>query len=75
MTLQLLSVLDGLGMLPAAVEPRNAPGVPHLPLGKDKGKIKLIKYPGGSNYLKSSVQHAVTVGPSKVDPSYGVTFA
>ena len=31
----------------AAVEPRNAPGVPPLPLGKDKGKINLIKYPGG----------------------------
>ena len=59
----------------AAVEPRNAPGVPPLPLDKDKGKINLIKYPEGSDYLKSAVQHAVTVGPSKVDPSYGVTFA
>ena len=58
----------------AAVEPRNAPGAPPLPLGKDKGKINLIKYPGGSDYLKSAVQHAVTVGPSKVDPSYGATF-
>ena len=59
----------------AVVEPRNAPGVPPLPLGKNKGKINLIKYPEGSDYLKSAVQHAVTVGPSKVDPSYGVTFA
>ena len=59
----------------AAVEPRNAPGAPPLPLDKDKGKINLIKYPEGSDYLKSAVQHAVTVGPSKVDPSYGVTFA
>ena len=59
----------------AVIEPRNVPGAPHLPLGKDKGKINLIKYPGGSDYLKSAVQHAVTVGPSKVDPSYGVTFA
>ena len=57
------------------VEPRNAPGAPPLPLDKDKGKINLIKYPGGSDYLKSAVQHAVTVEPSKVDPSYGVTFA
>ena len=47
------------------VEPRNAPGAPPLPLDKDKGKINLIKYPGGSDYLKSAVQHAVTVGPSK----------
>ena len=60
---------------PAVVAPRNVPGAPPLPLDKDKGKINLIKYPGGSNYLKSVVQHAVTVGPSKVGPSYGVTFA
>ena len=59
----------------AAVEPRNAPRASPHPLGKDKGKINLIKYPGGSDYLKSIVQHAVTVGPSKVDPSYGATFA
>ena len=57
------------------VEPRNVPRAPPLPLGKDKGKINIIKYPGGSDYLKSAIQHAVTVGPSKVDPSYGVTFA
>ena len=31
----------------AAVEPRNAPGAPPLPLDKGKGKINLIKYPGG----------------------------
>ena len=31
----------------AAGEPRNAPGAPPLPLGEDKGKINLIKYPGG----------------------------
>ena len=58
----------------AAVVPLNAPGAPPLPLDKDKGKINLIKYHGGSYYLKSAVQHAMTVGPSKVDPSYGVTF-
>ena len=51
------------------------PEAPPLPLGKNKGKINLIKYPGGSDYLKSTVQHAVNMGPSKVDPSYGVTFA
>ena len=60
---------------PAVVAPRNVPGAPHLPLDKDKGKINLIKYPGGSDYLKYVVQHVVTVGPSKVGPSYGVTFA
>ena len=75
------SVIAGSGRVrnasgrPAVVAPRNVPGAPPLPLGKDKGKINLIKYPGGSDYLQSSVQHAVTVGPSKVGPSYGVTFA
>ena len=50
----------------AAAEPQNAPRAPPLPLGKDKGKINLIKYPGGSDYLKSVVHHALNVGPSKV---------
>ena len=59
----------------AVVERRDALGAPPLPLDKGKGKINLIKYYGGSDYLKSAVQHAVTVGPSKVGPSYGVTFA
>ena len=59
---------------PVVVAPRNVPRAPPLPLDKDKGKINLIKYPGGSDYLKSAVQHAVTVGPIKVGPSYGVVF-
>ena len=59
----------------AVVESRNAPGAPPLPLDKGKRRVNLIKYHGGSEYLKSVVQHALTVGPSKVGPSYGVTFA
>ena len=59
----------------AAVELRNAPGALPLPLDKGKGRVNLIKYPGGSEYLKSAVQHALIVGPSKVGPSYGATFA
>ena len=59
----------------AAVELRNAPGALPLPLDKGKGKVNLIKYPGGSEYLKSVVQHALIVGPSKVGPSYRATFA
>ena len=58
----------------AVPESQNALGAPPLPLDKGKGKINLIKYPEGSNYLKFSVQHAVTVGPSKVGPSHGATF-
>ena len=56
-------------------EHQNAPGEPPLPLDKGKGSVNLVKYHGGSKYLKSTVQHAVTVGPSKVSPSYEVTFA
>ena len=49
--------------------------MPRFPLDKGKGKIDLIKYPGGLEYLRSVVQHALTIGPSKVGPSYGATFA
>ena len=44
-------------------------------MDKGKGRVDLIKYPGGSKYLKSVVQYALTVGPSKVGPSYEATFA
>ena len=57
------------------VELRNTPRAPPFPLNKGEERVNLIKYPGGSEYLKSAVQHALTVGPSKVDPSYGATFA
>ena len=58
-----------------AVGLRNAPGALPLPLDKGKGRINLIEYPGGLEYLKSTVQHALNVGPSKVGPSYGATFS
>ena len=58
----------------AGVELRDAPTAPPFPLDKGKGKVYLIKYPGGSEHLRSAVQHALTVGPSKVSPSYGATF-
>ena len=59
----------------AASELRNVPGALPLPLDKGEGRINLIEYPEGSEYLKSAVQHALTMGPSKVGPSYGATFA
>ena len=59
----------------ATVELRNVLGALALPLDKGKGRINLIEYPEGSEYLKSAIQHAVTMGPSKVGPSYGATFA
>ena len=54
---------------------RDAPGEPPLPLGKGKGRIDEIKYPVGSEYLKSAVQNALVVGPSRVEPLYGEIFA
>ena len=57
------------------VELRDAPGAPPFPFDKGKGKVDLIKYPGGSEYLKSAVQHALIMGPTKASPSYGATFA
>ena len=53
----------------------NAPEAPPHPLGKGKKKINLIKFPKGSDFLKTAVHHAVKVGPSKVGPSYKSTFA
>ena len=57
------------------VVPRDAPGEPHFPLDKGKGRIDEIKYPWGSEYLKSAVQNALAVGPNRVEPLYGETFA
>ena len=59
----------------AGVELRDTLGAPPSPLDKGKGRVDLIKYPEGSEYLKSAFQHALIVGPSKVSPSYGATFA
>ena len=57
------------------VVPRDAPGEPPFPLNNGKGRIDKIKYPGGSEYLKSAVQNALAVGPNRVEPLYGETFA
>ena len=59
----------------AVVALRDAPGEPPLPLGKGKGRIDEIKYPVGSEYLKSAMQNALAVGPSRVEPLYGEIFA
>ena len=48
---------------------------PLFPLNKGKGRIDQIKYPGGSEYLRSVVQNSLAVGPSKFGPLYEATFA
>ena len=59
----------------AMVVLRDAPGEPPSPLGKGKDKIDEIKYPVGSEYLKSSVQNSLVLGPSRVEPLFGEVFA
>ena len=59
----------------AGVAFRDVGEEPPLPLDKGKGRIDEIKYPMGSEYLKSAVQNALAVGPSRVEPLYGETFA
>ena len=45
----------GASDLSTGVDLRDAPREPPLPLNKGKGRIDEIKYPGGSEYLKSAV--------------------
>ena len=59
----------------AMVVHRDAPGEHPSPLGKGKDKIDEIKYPVGSEYLRSVVQNALAVGPSRVKPLFGEVFA
>ena len=54
---------------------RDAPGEPPSPLVKGKDKIDEIKYPMGSEYLRSVMQNTLVVGPSRVEPLYGEVFA
>ena len=50
------------------VDLRDVPREPLFPLNKGKGRIDQIKYPGGSEYLRSAMQNSLAVGPSKVGP-------
>ena len=59
----------------AVVVLQDAPGESPSPLGKGKDKIDEVKYPIGSEYLRSIVQNAFAVGPSRVEPLYGEVFA
>ena len=61
------------GLLIAAVR---APLVGHPPLsGKGKERISEIRYPTGSEYLRTVVRCSDAVGPSRVEPSYAKFFA
>ena len=45
------------------------------PLGKGKGKISEIRYPGGFEYLRLAVKYVDVVGPSWVEPSFAKIFS
>ena len=45
------------------------------PPGKGKEKIREIRYPCCSEYLRAAVRYADAVGPSRVEPSFAKTFA
>ena len=59
----------------AMVVLQDAPGKPPSPMSKGKDKIYEIKYLVGSEYLKSAVQNALAVGPSRVELLFGEIFA
>ena len=48
---------------------------PPSPFGKGKSKVSEIRYPGGSDYLRAVMQNAEAVGPSRIEPFFGKTFA
>ena len=48
---------------------------PKLIFEMPQGRIDQIKYPRELEYLESTVQNAMSVGPSKVGPLYGATFS
>ena len=53
---------------------RATPWEPPFPLDKGKGKLKEIRFPSGSEYLRAVIQKAEVVGPSRVEPLYGEIF-
>ena len=65
---------DGGNYSLAVVVHREAPGEPHFPLDKGKGKINEILYPSSSKYLRASIQNSKSMGPSRVEPLYGEIF-
>ena len=44
------------------------------PPGKGKEKIREIRYPCGSKYLRATVRYTDALGPSRVEPSFAKTF-
>ena len=64
----------GSGGLPIATVRTPLVGHPPLP-GKGKERIREIRCPTESEYLRAAVRCSDVVGPSRVEPSYAKIFA
>ena len=69
-----LGRIGGGSGYPAIVVDRVPLAGPSSPYGKGKGKVREIRYPGGSAYLRAVMQNAEAVGPSLVEPFFGHNF-
>ena len=60
---------------PALIVYRVPSAGPPSSSGKGKGKVSEIRYLISSDYLRAAVQNAEVVGLSRIEPSFGKTFA
>ena len=60
---------------PALIVDRVPPARPPSLSGKGKSKVSEVKYLGGSDYLRAAVQNAEAMGPSRIEPFFGKSFA
>ena len=60
---------------PAIVVDRVPSARPPSPCGRGKSKVNEIRYPGGFDYLRAVMQNTEAMGPSRIEPSFGKTFA
>ena len=65
---------EGFGS-PTIVVDRVPLAGPPSPFGKGKNKVSEIRYPGGSDYLRVAMHNVEVVGPSRIEPFFGMTFA
>ena len=65
---------EGFGRPAIVVDQVPLAGPPSLSR-KGKRKVSEIRYLGGSNYLRAVLKNAEVVGPNRIEPFFGKTFA
>ena len=60
---------------PAIVVDRVPLAGPPSSFGKGKSKVNEIRYLGSSDYLRAAMQNVEAVGPIRIEPFFGKTFA